>query len=83
MKGDTGNVESMHYDPLFEKKREMLPVIIRNELTGRQQLVIELYYQKELGEDEIAGRLGITRTSVQRLRHRAEERIAHYLQYCT
>lgn len=83
MKGGTRNVANMHYDPLFEKKRAILPTIIRQELTQRQQQVIQSYYVEELTDAQTAKKLGITSASAQRLRRRAEARIAHYLQYCT
>lgn len=82
MKGGTAKVESTHYDPLFEKKRAILPTIIRQELTQRQQQVIHLYYVEELTDAQTAKHLGITPASAQRLRRRAESRIAHFLQYC-
>lgn len=72
-----------HYDPLFEKKRAILPTIIAQELTQRQRQVIHLYYVEELSDAQTANKLGITPASAQRLRRRAESRIAHFLQYCT
>lgn len=74
---------NMHYDPLFQKKRAILPTIIRQELTQRQQQVIHFYYVEELSDAQIANKLDITPASAQRLRRRAESRIAHFLQYCT
>lgn len=71
-----------HYDPMFERKRQALPVIIREELTHRQQEVILLYYVQNRSDAEIAQKLNIAVSSVKRLRRRAEERIAHYLKYC-
>ena len=73
---------STHYDPLFARKRQVLPIIIREELTPKQQQVIDLFYFQNLTDDQVAATLGITRSSAQRLRHRAEKVIAHYLRYC-
>lgn len=83
MKGGIRNVANTHYDPLFEKKRALLPTIIAQELTQRQQQVIHLFYVEELNDAQVAKKLGITPASAQRLRRRAEARIAHFLQYCT
>lgn len=74
---------NIHYDPLFEKKRQMLPTIIQEELTQRQREVILLFYVQKQTDAQIAGRIGITTPSVQRTRRRAEARIAHYLKYCS
>lgn len=82
MKGGTISVENIHYDPLFEKKRRMLPTIIKEELTARQQEVILLYYVHKQTDAQISQKIGITTPSVQRTRRRAEARIAHYLKYC-
>lgn len=71
-----------HYDPLFEKKRQALPMIIRDELTPRQRQVILLFYVQKHSDTQIAEKLGVTTASVKRLRRRAEARIAHYLSYC-
>lgn len=73
---------NMHYDPLFERKRQILPRIIERELTPRQRQVILLYYTDSLTDDAISIKLGITKQAVTRLRRRAEKRIAHYLEYC-
>lgn len=75
-------MESIHYDPLFEKKRQILPTIIKEELTQRQKQVILLYYVHKQTDAQIAEKMGITAPSVQRTRRRAEDRIAHYLKYC-
>ncbi len=82
MKEGTTNVENIHYDPLFERKRKVLPMIIREELTARQRDIILRYYVEKQTDDQISQTLGITTPSVQRTRRRAEERIAHYLKYC-
>lgn len=71
-----------HYDPLFLRKRQVLPLIIRDELTRRQQQVILMYYNQKLTDTQIAEKLSITVPSVQRLRRRAEYRIAQCLRYC-
>lgn len=75
-------MESIHYDPMFDKKRRILPTIIKEELTQRQKQVILLYYVQKQTDAQIAEKMGITTPSVQRTRRRAEERIAHYLKYC-
>lgn len=82
MKEGIIKVENMHYDPLFERKRQVLPTIIKEELTQRQRQVILLYYVHKQTDGQIANSLGITTASVKRLRRRAESRIAHYLRYC-
>ena len=71
-----------HYDPLFLRKRQVLPMIIRDELTRKQQQVILMYYTKNLTDAQIAETLSITAPSAQRLRRRAEYRIARCLRYC-
>ena len=71
-----------HYDPLFLRKRQVLPMIIRDELTRKQQQVILMYYTKNLTDAQIAETLSITVPSAQRLRRRAEYRIARCLRYC-
>ena len=73
---------TMHYDPLFLRKRQVLPMIIRDELTGKQRQVILMYYTENLSDAQIAQSLGITAPSAQRLRRRAEHRIARCLRYC-
>lgn len=75
-------MENTHYDPLFEKKRQALPRIIRDELTPKQRQVILLFYVQKHSDAQIAEKLGIAAASVKRLRRRAESRIAHYLTYC-
>ena len=74
-------MENIHYDPEFLRKRDMLPGIIKNELTDRQRLVIVGYYEQQSTTREIARELGITTSAVLRLRKRAEARIARYLRY--
>ena len=73
---------TMHYDSLFLRKRQVLPMIIRDELTGKQRQVILMYYTENLSDAQIAQSLGITAPSAQRLRRRAEDRIARCLRYC-
>ncbi len=75
-------MENTHYDPLYSKKRKMLPIIIRQELTEKQRQVILLYYVKKQTDQQIALALGIAPASAQKTRRRAEQRIAHYLSYC-
>lgn len=71
-----------HYDPLFLRKRQMLPMIIRDELTNKQRQVILMYYTEKLTDAQIAEKLSVTVPSAQRLRRRAEYRIARCLRYC-
>lgn len=71
-----------HYDPLFLRKRQVLPMIIRDELTRKQRQVILMYYTEKLSDAQIAETLSITVPSAQRLRRRAEYRIARCLRYC-
>lgn len=75
-------MENIHYDPLFERRKKALPLILRQELTLRQRMVIEEYYVNQKSTAEIAGKLGITPSAVLRLRQRAERRIAQCLMYC-
>lgn len=75
-------MENTHYDPLFEKKRKILPLILQDELTARQRLVIQEYYAKKRTTAQIAETLGITPSAVLRVRQRAEKRIEQCLRYC-
>ncbi len=75
-------MENTHYDPLFEKKRKILPLILQDELTARQRLVIQEYYAKKQTTAQIAEKLGITPSAVLRVRQRAEKRIEQCLRYC-
>lgn len=74
-------MENIHYDTEFVRKRDLLPEIIKNELTARQRSVIGGYYLRQATTKEIAEDLGITTSAVLRLRKRAEGRIAKYLRY--
>ena len=71
-----------HYDPLYERRRQVLPLILRDELTQRQRLVIEEFYVKQKSTAQVAKALGISPSAAYRLRQRAEQRIAQCLRYC-
>lgn len=74
-------MQNIHYDPEFLRKRDMLPEIIKNELTARQRCVIGGYYLRQATTKEIAEDMGISASAVLRLRKRAEARIARFLRY--
>ena len=82
MRGDTAEMESIHYDTGFEQKLRVLPLILREELTDRQRSVIMKYYQEDKKTNEIALELGISSDAVLKLRRRAEKRIIQCLRYC-
>lgn len=75
-------MSTIHYDPAFLKKRDLLPRIIQEELTEKQRLVIQSYYLRDATTAQIAQTMGITASAVLRLRKRAEARIAKCLRYC-
>lgn len=75
-------MENIHYDPLFERKRKILPMILADELTQRQRRVIEEYYIKQRTTTQIARDMGVTPSAVLRTRQRAEKRIEQCLRYC-
>lgn len=51
------------------------------ELTPRQQEVLELYYDANLNISEIARQLQVNRSTVSRTLRRARERLQHCLRY--
>lgn len=75
-------MESIHYDALFERKKKILPLILQDELTNRQRLIIEEYYVHNSSTKQIAQKLGVTPSAVLRVRQRAEQRIEQCLRYC-
>ena len=59
--------------------KELYPVW--KELTPRQQQVLTLYYDRRLTIPQIAGQLGVNRSTVSRTLRRARERLYRYLRY--
>ena len=51
------------------------------ELTPRQQEMLHLYYYEKLNMAQIAGRLGVNKSTVSRTLCRARHRLHHILQY--
>ena len=51
------------------------------ELTPRQQEMLHLYYYEKLNMAQIAGRLGVNKSTVSRTLCRARRRLHHILQY--
>lgn len=75
-------MENIHYDALFARKKKILPLILQDELTSRQRMVIEEYYVHNHTTSQIAEKLGVTPSAVLRVRQRAEQRIEQCLRYC-
>lgn len=51
------------------------------ELTSRQRQIVDRYYEGGMSIQEIAGELGLDRSTVSRTLRRAKERLYHVLQY--
>lgn len=81
MKEGISEVRNIHYDAGFQKKRQVLPAIIRSELTEKQRRVIQEFYVNQRTTREVAAILGTTPSAALRLKHRAEDRIARCLRY--
>ena len=68
-------------DPQLERLRRNLQPARQQELTPRQQQVLELYYDRHLPTTEIARLLGVRRSTVSRTLCRARARLYKALRY--
>lgn len=69
-------------DDAIERLKRHLPEAIREELTPRQQQVLQLRYFEHLKGSEISEKLGVERSTVSRTLDRAESRLKRVLKYC-
>ncbi len=58
-----------------------LPLAVEQELTPRQQEILEMRFRQEMGLSEIARELGITKSAVSRSLKRSRERLYRALRY--
>ena len=68
-------------DEALERLRKNLTAVIRDELTPKQQEVLQLYYFEGLRMKDIAERLKVNRSTVSRNLMRAQRKLAKYLKY--
>lgn len=69
-------------DDTVERLKRHLPEAIREELTPRQQQILQLHYFEHLKGSEISEKLGVNRSTVSRALARAENRLKRVLKYC-
>lgn len=69
-------------DDAIERLKRHLPEAIREELTPRQQQILQLRYFEHLKGSEISEKLGVNRSTVSRTLDRAESRLKRVLKYC-
>lgn len=72
---DPDNAEQM------DRLRRNLRQARERELTPRQRQMVALYYDRGLTMAQIAGRLGVNRSTVSRTLRRARDRLYRYLRY--
>ena len=72
---DPNNAEQM------DRLRRNLRQARERELTPRQRQMVALYYDRGLTMTQIAGRLGVNRSTVSRTLRRARDRLYRYLRY--
>lgn len=65
----------------LERMRRNLRQAREQELTPRQRQIVALYYDRGLTIPEIAGELGVNRSTVSRTLQRAKARLRRFLQY--
>ena len=68
-------------DEALERLQKNLTAVIRDELTPKQQEVLQLYYFEGLRMKDIAERLKVNRSTVSRNLMRAQRKLAKYLKY--
>ena len=66
---------------LLDRLRRNLRQARERELTPRQRQILTLYYDRGLTMAQIAGRLGVNRSTVCRTLHRARDRLYRHLRY--
>ena len=74
---DNADDNSQRLERLYRNLRQ----VRAQELTPRQQEILELYYEQHLSGREIARRLGVNSSTVSRTLRRAREKLRRYLQY--
>ena len=62
-------------------QRKRVNRVIREELTDRQRQVLMAYYFDEKNITQIAADLGVNKSTVSRILHRAENRLKRFLKY--
>lgn len=65
----------------LERLRRNLRQARERELTPRQSQVLSLYYDRGMNIPQIAGELGLNRSTVSRTLHRAKDRLYRCLRY--
>lgn len=65
----------------LERLRRNLRQVRERELTPRQRQMLALYYDRGFNIPQIAGQLGVNRSTVSRTLRRARERLYRYLRY--
>ena len=68
-------------DETIERLKRNLRIARREELTPRQRQVLQLYFEQELTMEQVAQRLGITKSTVSRTIARAKSRLRSCLRY--
>ena len=68
-------------DERLGRMKRLLPEVMAAELTARQRQVIELYYYRRLNIPQIAGELGLNKSTVHRHLKAAHGRIRRALHY--
>ena len=68
-------------DLRLERLRRNLRQARAQELTPRQRQLLELYYDQGMNIPQIAGELGVNRSTVSRTLRRARERLYRCLRY--
>lgn len=61
--------------------KENLARALRQDITDRQRLYLQLYYDQGLTMPQIASRLGVNKSTVSRTIHRGEDRLRRCLRY--
>ena len=61
--------------------KENLARALRQDITDRQRLYLQLYYDQGLTMPQIASRLGVNKSTVSRTIHRGEARLRRCLRY--
>ena len=68
-------------DEAIERLKRNLRIARREELTPRQRQVLQLYFEQEMTMEQVAQRLGITKSTVSRTIARAKSRLRRCLRY--
>lgn len=65
----------------MEQLKKMLVDVIQNELTPRQQEILDMYYYRNMTEVQIAQQLGVHKSTVCRTKQRGLKTIHRFLKY--